>query len=186
MKKILFTTIVAVGLVLMACPYEGKVELNSAEESLKIDKKLIDDWVCFNEEGAREELMIEKGEKSVLNIAYRRFDKKSSLKESNKFRAYATEIGGYDIFNIKSTDDEEGYIYAKYGWTGKNEFYIQYINSTYVDANFEVDSVTTENLRAFFTEHVNNEKMYDEKLEFYRKGSPEYLKVKIYMKKSGF
>ena len=55
-----------------------------------------------------------------------------------------------------------------------------------MEKKFKVDTVTTENLRAFITENVNKEAMYGDKLEFYRKGSPEYDKVRMFMRKSGF
>ena len=185
MKNLLYLTLCSIGLILMACPYEGQVELNTYEESLKLDKKLIDEWVSFDEEGGREELLIEKGAKSVLFVLRRRFSKGNKFQEKNKYRVYATEVAGYDIFNIERQEENQ-FLYAKYGWTGKNEFYIQFIAEEYMEKNFKVDSVTTENLRAFITENVNKEEMYDDKLEFYRKASPEYEKVKMFMRKSGF
>ena len=185
MKRVLYTTLVAFGLVLMACPYEGEVELNTYEESVKADKKLIDDWVSFNEDGSRAELSITKLNRSVFQIYHKHFGSSNNLESRESYRAYASEVGEYDIFNIE-TKDEGKYMYTKYGWTGKNEFYVQFIDENYMKANFKVDSVTTENLRAFITENVNNEKMYEEKVEFYRKESPEYNKVRMFMKKSGF
>ena len=185
MKKLLYITIVVIGITLMACPYEAEVQLSTYEESLKVDKKLIDQWVSFNEEGGREELTIDKGTKSVLFVTHKQFGKGNKLQESFKYRVYATPIGEQAIFNIE-LKDEGKYLYSKYGWTGKNEFYIQFIKGEYIDENFKEDSVTTENLKAFITANVTNEEMYDEKLEFYRKFSPEYEKVRIYMKKSGF
>ncbi len=184
MKKLVYTSLVVIGLVLMACPYEGKVELNNYEESLKLDKKLIDEWVSFNEEGGREELVIIKIDKAVFQVSHKQFSKGSKLDSRDVYRAYATDIGGINIFNIETKDNK--YLYCKYGWTGKNEFYIQFIKQEYMEANFKEDPVSTENLRAFITEHVNKEELFDAKLEFYRKFSPEYDKVKIYMKKSGF
>ncbi len=169
----------------MACPYEGEVELNTYEESVKVDKKLIDDWVSFNEEGGREELSITKLAKSVFQVYHKQFGKGNKLESRESYRAYATEIDGYDIFNIESKDEGK-YLFSKYGWTGKNEFYVQFIDSEYMAANYKADSVTTENLRAFITENVNKEEMYSEKIEFYRKHSPEYEKVRMFMRKSGF
>lgn len=170
--------------ILMGCPYQSDVELNTYEESLKVDKNLIDNWVSYHDDFSREELSIEKLAKSVIGISHKEFDSKNRLKGSNKFRAYATEIDAITIFNIES--DNGKYMFLKYGWTGKNEFYIQAVNAEYVEENLMSDSLSTEELRTFFTKNVNQEKMFEEKLEFYRKDSPEHLKVKMFMKKSGF
>lgn len=172
------------GLILMACPYESEVEISTYEDSIKVDKKLIDEWVSFNEEGGREELSIKKLEKAVLQVYHKQFSKGNKFESREGYRVYASEVGEYDIFNIESKDGK--YYFSKYGWTGKNEIYIQFINANFVKGNFNVDSVTTENLREFITENVNNEGMYGEKLEFYRKDSPEYEKVRMFMRKSGF
>ena len=169
----------------MACPYEGEVELSTYEESVKIDKKLIDDWVSFNEEGGREELSITKLARSVFQVYHKQYGKGNKLESRESYRVYGSEVGAYDIFSVE-TKDEGKYLYSKYGWTGKNEFYVQFVNADYMEANFKEDSVTTENLRAFITENVNSEKMYGDKIEFYRKGSPEYEKVRMFMRKSGF
>ena len=168
----------------MACPYEGEVELNTYEEAVKVDKKLIDKWVSFNDDGGRQELTISKLTRSVLQVYHMEFSKGNKLASREGYRVYASEVGEYDIFNIEKKDGK--YLFSKYGWTGKNEFYVQFISEDYMEKNFKVDSVTTENLRDFMTENVNIEAMYDEKLEFYRKHSPEYEKVRMYMRKSGF
>jgi hypothetical protein len=190
MKKLLYITLLSFGLVLMGCPYEGEVELNTYEESFKVDKQLIDEWVSFNEEGGREELVMTKIAKSVLQVSHKRFGKSNKLNSRGTYRAYVTNLTGYDLFTIEERDGKEGgkatFLYAKYGWTGKNEFYLQYIDKAYMETNFIVDSVSTENLRDFITERVNREDMFGEKIEFYRKYSPEYNKVKMYMRKSGF
>lgn len=168
----------------MACPYEGEVELSTYEESVKIDKKLIDTWVSFNEEGGREELSISKLARSVFQIYHKQYSKGNNLDSRESYRAYASEVGEYDVFTIEGKDGN--YLYSKYGWTGKNEFYVQFVDADYMEKNFKEDTVTTKNLRAFFAEHIHKEAMFSEKLEFYRKGSPEYNKVRVFMKKSGF
>ena len=184
MNKLLYITIISLALVLMACPYEGDVELNTYEESVKIDKKLVDEWVSFNEEGGREELSISKLARSVYQVYHKQYSKGNKLESRESYRAYGSEVGDYDVFNIEKKDGK--YLYSKYGWTGKNEFYVQFVDADYMEKNFKVDSVTTDNLRAFITENVNKEAMFSEKLEFYRKNSPEYHKVRVFMKKSGF
>lgn len=184
MKKIFYTTLIIFGLILMACPYEGKVELNSYEEAVKVDKKLLGEWVSFNEDGSKDELSITKLEKAVLQVYHKQFGKNNRLESRDSYRIYASEIGSYEIFNIEKKDGK--YLYAKYGWTGKNEIYIQFIKEDFLNTNFKEDSVTTENLRNFITENVNKEAMFSEKIEFYRKHSPEYNMVKAFMRKSGF
>ena len=184
MKKLVYLSLTTISLLLMACPYEGTVELSTYEESLKVDKKLIGEWVTLLEDGGREELQIEKAVKSVFNVTHSRFGKNNKLEDKFKYRVYSTEIGEYEIFNIENKDGK--YLYCKLGWTGKDEFYIQFIKKEYVENNFKVDSVTTENFKSFVTDNVNKEAMFDDKLEFYRKYSPEYEKVRMYMRKSGF
>lgn len=182
MKYIFFLSILSA--LLFGCPYQSDVELNTYEEALKADKELIDNWVSYHEDFSREELSIEKLAKSVLGIIHKEYDANGRVKGSNKIRAYATEIEGITIFNLEKDDGK--YMFLKYGWTGKNEFYIQAVNEDYVEKHLKTDSLTTNTLRSFFSEHVNKNEMYEEKLEFYRKDSPEHLKVKMFMKKSGF
>ena len=185
MSKLLYITFVLIGLTLMACPYESKVELNTYEQAIKTDKKLLDQWVSFHKEGGREELSISKLEKAVLQVYHKQFGKTNKLESRESYRVYATEINEYEILTIE-TKDENKYLFAKYGWTGKNEFYIQFVDANYMENNFKEDTVTTKKLRAFITEHVNKENLYTNKIEFYRKHSPEYEKVRMFMKKSGF
>ena len=168
----------------MACPYEADVEISTYEESTKIDKKLIDKWVSFNEEGGRIELVISKLEKNVLQVSHKQFDAKNRQETKENYRVYGAKIGEYIIFNIERKDGK--YLFAKYAWTGKNEFYLELIDGEYMEENFKEDTVTTKNLNAFITENVHKTKLCGDKLEFYRKDSPEYTKVKMFMKKSGF
>jgi hypothetical protein len=185
MKKIFYITLIIIGFTLMGCPYEADIELNTYEESIKIDKKLLGQWVAFHEDGSREELSLIKAARSVFDVSHKQFGKNNKFEGKFKYRAYPTEIGGFVVFNIEKLDEGK-YLFAKYGWTGKNEFYLQAVNDDFVTENFKVDSVTTKNLRTFITENINNEELYDPKLEFYRKDSPEYHKVRMFMKKSGF
>ncbi len=184
MKKLLYPLLFSFGLILTACPYESDIELNTYEDSLKIDKKLLGEWVAFHGDGSREELILTKIARSVIDATHKRFSANNKFDGRFKYRAYTTEFNGITIFNIENTEGK--YLFAKYAWTGKNEFYIQAVSADYVVNNFKVDSVTTTNLRAFMMNNVNKEKLYEDKIEFYRKGSPEYNKVRMYMKKSGF
>jgi len=184
MKRLLQLSFVLIGLMLMGCPYESDVEISTYEEAVKTDKKLLDEWVSFNEEGGKQELSISKLEKAVLQIYHKEFGKGNKLISREGYRVYSCEVGQYDIFNIEKKDGK--YLFCKYGWTGKNEIYIQYIDEIFMTNNLKEDTLTTQNLNRFITQNVNNEKMYGDRIEFYRKHSPEYEKVRIYMKKSGF
>lgn len=186
MKLYLYLILVLFSFLLMGCPYQGEVELCTYEEALKIDKDLIGDWVAFHEKGSREELSIEKLAKSVLSVSHKEFDEKSRLTNTYKYRIYATILGGETIFTVENKDGK--YMYSKYSWTGKNVFYIQTVNQDYMDENYITnhDPKDQDELVAYFKENISKEKMFDDKLEFYRKDSPEYQKVKMFMKKSGF
>ncbi|MDB4533377.1 hypothetical protein N9242_00790 [Vicingaceae bacterium] len=184
LSKPFYITLLILGVILAGCPYEGDVEISTYEEASKVDKKLYDLWVSFNEEGGKQELLITKLEKAVLKVNHKVFNKKNQLESSEKYRVYSCTVGDYEIFNIEKEDGK--YLYCKYGWTGKNEIYVQYINGKFMENNFKTDSVTTKGLREFISDNVNKEELYGEKVEFYRKGSLEYEKVRVFMKKSGF
>jgi len=184
MKKLLYTSLVAISLILMACPYEGEVELCTYEEALKTDKKLLDIWVAFNEEGGRNEMLIEKGNKAVLTLSVKNYEKGNKLTSLEKYRAYATEINGEKLFTLEKEDGK--YNYFKYGWSSKNEFYIQFVDESFMENNFKPDSITTKTTVQFLSKNIENNDLFTERMEFYRKYSPEYEKVKIFMKKNGF
>lgn len=183
MKKLLYATLASLSLILMACPYEGTVDLNTYDEALKPDKQLIDEWVAYNSEGGREELTIEKGGKTVLFVYHKQFEK-NKLVGSFKYRIYGTEIGGKTIYNVENVEGK--YLFANIEWMGKNEFDVEFVENDFMDNNFKPDSVSTETLRSFLTENITKEGLFSDKLEFYRKYSPEYEKVRMFMAKSGF
>jgi len=185
MKKLLYITLAVLGLFFMACPYESEVELNTYENSLKIDKSLLGEWVAYHEDGSKEELVIEKLNKTVGHIKHRQFNSKKQLEASFSYRIYSTDLDGITILNIENTKEAK-YMFAKYAWTGKHTFDLQTIKNEFIENNFKVDSVTTKNLRSFLIDNVNKEALYDEKIEFYRKNSPDHNMVKAYMRKSGF
>ena len=184
MKTLLYTAIIAISLTLMACPYEGDVEISTYEEAIKVDKKLFDQWVSFSEDGGRTELSIDKLEKGVLQVYHKQYNSENKQEARESYRVYGSEVGEYTIFNIERKDGK--YLFTKYAWTGKNEFYLQLIDADYMDENFTEEEITTKNLRAFITEHVNKKELFGEKIEFYRKDSPEHHKVRMFIQKSGF
>lgn len=184
MKKLLYISLIAMSVILMACPYDGEVELCTYDEALKTDKKLLDIWVAFNEEGGRDEVLIEKGNKAVLIISRKNYKKGNKLNSLEKYRAYPTEINNEMIFTIEKEDGK--YHYCKYAWTSKNEFNMQFIDESFMENNFKPDSITTKNTIEFLSNNLNKEELFTEKMEFYRKYSHEYQKVKIFMQKSGF
>lgn len=184
MKKLLYISLIAISVVLMACPYESEVELCTYDEALKADKKLLDIWVAFNEDSSRDEVLIEKGNKAVLFVSHKHYGENNKLEYLKKYRAYSTDINGFSLFTIEK--DDNTYNYCKYAWTSKNELYIQFVDKAYMEENFSADSIDTDVMRDFLAQHVNKEKLYTEKMEFYRKYSPEYEKVKIFLRNSGF
>lgn len=183
-KKSPYLLILLFSVIFYGCPYQSPVELCTYEEALKTDKNLEGIWVAFHADGSKDELLIEKIAKSVLQVSHKELDKNDRSKGINKYRAYATNLNGVVLFNIETKENK--YLLSKYGWTSKNEFYLQTINEEYMAKNFVVDSVTTDNLKSFLFDIANRDEIYDEQVEFYRKDSPEYLKVKMFMKKSGF
>jgi len=184
MKLLIYITFTLISIVLVGCPYEADIELNTYEEAIRIDKKLLGQWVAYHENSSREEILFSKAAASVFDVTHKQYEPNNKLDGQFQYRVYPTEINGYVIFNIEKPDGK--YLFAKYGWTGKNTFYLQTIKKEFVDEHFKVDSITTENLRHFIYEQVNNRELYDDKLEFYRKDSPEHEKMKLFMKKSGF
>lgn len=184
MKKFLPILIILLSIVFYGCPYQTTVELCTYEEALKIDKGLEGNWVAFHQDGSKDELLFEKIAKSVMSVTHKELDKNDRSKGINKYRVYATNLNGEILYNIETKEGK--YLFSKYGWTSKNEFYIQTINEDYMAKNFTPDTVTTEILKSFLFDKANRNEIYDEKVEFYRKDSPEYVKVKMYMKKSGF
>lgn len=168
----------------MACPYNGEVKLCTYDEALKTDKKLLDIWVSYKKDGGREEMLIEKGNKSVLLISRKSYEKGNKFTSLEKYRAFATEIGGQEIYTIEKDDGK--YHYCKYNWSSKNEFNLQFVDEAFMENNFKTDTVTTINTVDFLSKNLNNENLFSQKMGFYRKYSPEYQKVKIFMQKSGF
>lgn len=184
MKKLIVFSILSICVIFLGCPYDGDVALCTYDEAYKVDKKLLGEWVAFNEDGGKNELSIEKGNKSVFIVSHKKFAKGNKYEATEKYRAFTTVIAGITLFTMEREDGK--YNYFKYAWTGKNEFNIQFVQKDYMETNFKEDSVTTKNLTEFLKNHVNKGDLYTEKMEFYRKYSPEYEKVRMYMKKSGF
>ena len=52
--KLRSTILVAAMFLLAACPYDSKVELNTYEESLPIEKKYYGNYTVVNEDGSKE------------------------------------------------------------------------------------------------------------------------------------
>ena len=184
MRTLLFFTFITIGIIFSGCPYESDIAIITPAEALKLDKELKGEWVAFHEDGAKEELNFIKIDKVIYQVTHKQFAPNNKLKGNFKYQVYSADLDGAILFNIKNKDGK--FMFSKYGWTGKNEFYLQGVNKKFVTTNFKTDTVNTRNLREFLSENINDGKMYEEKLEFYRKYSPEYEKVKIYLHKSGF
>jgi len=185
MKHLLFPAIGLIAMVLMGCPYDGSVALSTYESSEKLEKGLLGEWVAFKEDGTREELFVEKGNKTVYFVNHKRFNAKSQLTERVNIRSFATSVGGTMMYTIEKEDGN--FNYCKYEITSKNEFNIELVDADYMEKNFNVEGeVTAKDLKAFLAEHMSKEGFFTDKLEFYRKHSPEYTKVRVFMEKNGF
>lgn len=185
MKQLLVSSIAIIALILIGCPYDGSVALTTYEEAEKLEKSLIGEWVAFKEDGTREELFVEKGNKTVYFVNHKRFNEKSQLTDRFNLRSFASDVGGTLIYTIEKEDGT--YNYCKYEITSKNEFNIALVDADYMESNFSPsEEVTAKELTEFFSEHIDKEGFFTAKLEFYRKHSPEYKKVRIFMENNGF
>ena len=72
--------------VLLGCPYEADVELNTYEESIRIDKKLLDIWVTYHEDGSREEVLFSKAAASVFDVTHKQYSSGKKLEGRYQYR----------------------------------------------------------------------------------------------------
>jgi len=177
MKKFIYSILFTCFLILTGCPYDSKVELNTYEESFKVEKEYFGNWTAFHEDGSKDELQVEKGMKTVYNVRHYPYDEKGKKQEYNYYRAYMTEIGGVRIANVEKKDGT--YNFYRYTLKNPNELVLESVKDDYMKANFVgYAEPTTEKLRAFIEENIKNEKMYDDPLRFVKEGSDEYHRAK--------
>jgi len=173
-----------IGIIFTACPYESDIAITTSKSALKIEPSFKGEWVAYHEDGAKEELQIIKVDKTTYGVLHKHFAPKNKLKANYKYTVHFTSINQTKILNIKNKAGK--FLFSKYNWEGKNIFTLESINADFMNTNFKADTVSTVSLRNFLSENISNEKLYDEGLEFYRKYSPEYEKVRMYLNRSGF
>lgn len=171
-------------LIIVGCPYQSEVALTDYEHAEKFEKNLLGEWVAFHENGDRDEMTISKLNTKVMDVRSKKFDASGRVKEANTYRVFGTKIKDVVVYNIENKDI--GFIFGKVNWESKNVFNFQYVDEKLAAEKLTSDSITQKELAAFFNEHITEEKMFDNSLEFYRKYSPEHEKIKVYLKKSGF
>ncbi|MBW6481426.1 MAG: hypothetical protein K0B10_00045 [Vicingaceae bacterium] len=171
-------------LLLMACPYQTKIALTDYENAIKYDKNMVGEWVAFHEDGNRDELIISKLNNKVVQVNIKSYDKTNRVKDASDFRVFGAAIGEDVIYNLESKDGF--FMFAKLNWDSKNEFSVRFIENDFAEQKITSDSLTVNELTSFIKEHQANENFFEVPLDFYRKYSPEYEKIRIYMKKSGF
>ena len=177
MKNYIYAPLITVMLLLAACPYDSKVELNTYEESPKVEKQFYGDWTAFNEDGSREEIQISKGMKTVYNIRHNQVDDKGKKQEYHYYRAYMTEIGGIRIVNVEKKDSY--YNFYKYELKNADELVLESVEDEFMKANYKnYKTPKTAGLRTFIEENIKNKKMYDEPLHFMKEGSDEFHRAK--------
>lgn len=171
-------------LLLLGCPYQTEIALTNYENAVKYDKNIIGEWVAFHEDGNKDELIISKLNNKVLQVSIKSYDKTNRVKDASDFRTFGAAIGEDVFYNLESKDGF--FMFAKLNWDSKNEFSVQFIESDFAKQKITSDSLTVSELTSFIKEHQANEIFFEAPLDFYRKYSPEYEKIKIYLKKSGF
>lgn len=171
-------------ILFLACPYQAEIALTNYENAIKYDKNMLGEWVAFHENGNKDELIISKLNNKVMQVSLKSYDKTNRVKDASDFRAFGAALGDEIFYNLESKDGF--FVFAKLNWESKNEFTVQFIENEFAKQKITSDSLTVSELASFIKEHQSNEKFFEAPLDFYRKYSPEYEKIRIYMKKSGF
>ena len=167
MNKLTYLLAFATVLVLTACPYDSKVELNTYEESLPIEKRYYGNYTVVNEDGSKEEVEISKGESKFYNIRHNSIDEDGKKLEYQYYRGYVTEIKGVHIVNVEKKDGN--YNFYKFNLRSENELVLEAVEDEFMKANYPgYKQPKTIELRAFIESNISNEKMYDAPLVFTR------------------
>ncbi|MFH1319212.1 MAG: hypothetical protein ABII90_00975 [Bacteroidota bacterium] len=175
MRNLLYLILTAVYLCLTACPYDSNVPLNTYEESLKINKKLIGKWAAIHPDSSFDELYITKAAKTVLRVQHNAYNENGVKVENNYYRAFSIEINGVKIMNIEKHDGK--YNFYKYKWVSDDEFVLQSIADTYIEENYkDAKNAKSKELREFIEKNIDQPKMFEEEIRFYKEGSEKYNK----------
>ncbi|HHZ64633.1 MAG TPA: hypothetical protein EYN51_03895 [Flavobacteriales bacterium] len=165
--KLRSTILVAAMFLLAACPYDSKVELNTYEESLPIEKKYYGNYTVVNEDGSKEEIEITKGESKFYNIRHNSIDEDGKKLEYQYYRGYVTEIKGVQIVNVEKKDGN--YNFYKFNLKSDNELVLIAIEDEFMKENYPgYKQPKTAELRAFIESNMENAKMFDAPLNFAR------------------
>ena len=163
-------------MMLIGCPYDAKVGLNSYEESMKLNKKFYGDYTYFKDDGSRDLIQITKGMKQVYNIRQNTVDENGQKMEYYYHRAFITEIKGVQIVNVEKKDGK--YNFYKFEWKSDDELVLYAVGEDYVKANYEhPDNDDTASLRAFIEANLDKG-LFEEGMVFARDGSAAYKKLK--------
>ena len=166
-NKLRSTTLIASLFLLAACPYDSKVELNTYEESLPIEKKYYGNYSVVNEDGSKEKIEITKGESKFYNIRHKSIDEDGKQQEYQYYRGYVTEIKGVQIVNVEKKDGN--YNFYKFTLKSDNELVLIAVEDEFMKANYPgYKQPKTAELRAFIQSNMDNEKLFDAPLNFKR------------------
>ncbi len=166
-NKIRSAVLVAALFLLAACPYDSKVELNTYEESLPIEKVYYGNYTLVNEDGSKEKIEITKGESKFYNIRHNSIDEDGKKQEYQYYRGYVTEIKGVKIVNVEKKDGN--YNFYKFTLKSDNELVLIAVEDEFMKANYSgYKQPKTAELRAFIESNMENAKMFDAPMNFKR------------------
>lgn len=178
MKNLLYSLFLGAAFILLiGCPYDAKVGLNTYDESLKIEKVFYGDYTSFKKDGSSDRIQISKGEKHVYNIRHNTIDENGKKMEYNYYRGFVTEIKGIKVVNVEKKDGM--FNFYKYEWKSDDELVLYAVGEDYAKANYEkAGNDDTKSLRAFIETHIEKPGLFEEGMIFARDGSAAHKKLK--------
>ena len=166
-NKLKSIALVATLFLLVACPYNSKVELNTYEESLPIEKRYYGNYTMVNEDGSKDEIEITKGESKFYNIRHNSIDEDGKKLEYQYYRGYVTEIKGVHIVNVEKKDGN--YNFYKFNLKTDNELVLIAVEDEFMKESYPgYKEPKTPELRAFIESNIDNAKMFGDPLKFSR------------------
>lgn len=163
MKTVNFAVLAgALSLVLMGCPYESKMPLDTADKS-KPDKALVGKW----EEKDSDDYIW----KCEMDGNQYRIEKKSledSESEPTIYIGWLTDIGGKPFLNVYEQDYSSDRTYYFYAMEKKGEG--DRLKFKAVTDNITEEFATGEEMKAFFKKHMETSFFYnkDDEKTFYK------------------
>ena len=184
MRRCALALVSALILCVPGC-YVSDVPLSSSEESA-IDSELLGGWIEVvkpNEEtGERAELPILVGITQFNDHEYLACWQEAAGPDSTVARAYSVTVGDAKILNVQLIvrDQPHGaFMFFKYAFLDKDRLVLQMMNGgspPLKDKEFK----TSEEFMAFIKEHLADETLFGEPVEFKR---AEGLKVRVTIEK---